>query len=99
MKNLLRKIQAALTATAFAEEGEVDEARRILAEAGVHGRTARRGGLLESTMSAAAFAEEGDADTARRLLGDGPPPPPAKPEVRPAEAPPASRPARPRILG
>jgi hypothetical protein len=44
MKDLLRKIQAALTATAFAEEGEVETATRIMAEAGMEGRTARRRG-------------------------------------------------------
>ncbi len=101
MKNLLRKIQAALTATAFAEEGEVETARRIMAEAGIGRRFPRRreDTALESAMAAAAFAEEGDADTARRLMGDSPPPPPAEPKTRSAEDPPASRPARPRSLG
>ncbi len=32
MKKLLEKIEAALTAVAFAEEGEVEAARRIMAE-------------------------------------------------------------------
>jgi hypothetical protein len=32
MKRLLEKIEAALTAAAFAEEGEVETARRIMAE-------------------------------------------------------------------
>ncbi len=98
--NLLRKIQAALTATAFAEEGDVDTARRIMAEAGVgRGAVRRRGATtLESTMAAAAFAEEGDADTARRLLDGRSPPPPPEPS-RPAEDPPASRPVRPRNAG
>jgi hypothetical protein len=44
MKDLLRKIQAALTATAFAEEGEVETATRIMADAGMGRRTARRRG-------------------------------------------------------
>ncbi len=100
MRDLLRKIQAALTATAFAEEGEVETARRIMAEAGMERAAARRRGApsLESSMAAAAFAEEGDADTAKRLLG-GRPPPPAEPKPRPAEDPPASLPARPRNIG
>lgn len=33
MRKLLKKIEAALTAAAFAEEGEVETARRILSEA------------------------------------------------------------------
>jgi hypothetical protein len=33
MKALLRKIEAALAAAAFAEEGEADTARRMLAQA------------------------------------------------------------------
>ncbi len=100
MKELLRKIQAALTATAFAEEGEVETARRIMAEAGIHrGAPRRRGAILESAMAAAAFAEEGDAETARRLLDGSPPPPRAEPKNRPAEEPAAPRPVRPRILG
>jgi hypothetical protein len=33
MKRLLRKLQAALTAAAFAEEGDADTARHIVAEA------------------------------------------------------------------
>ncbi len=32
MKKLLRKIEAALTAAAFAEEGEFETARRVVAE-------------------------------------------------------------------
>ncbi len=35
MKTLLRKIEAALAAAAFAEEGDSDTARWIMAEAGV----------------------------------------------------------------
>ncbi len=100
MRKLIQKLTDLMAAVAFAEEGEVDEARRILAEAGLHGRAAQRGdSALESAMSAAAFAEEGDADTARRLLGGSRPPAPAEPKRRPAEEPPAPRPARPRILG
>jgi hypothetical protein len=34
MNRLLRKIEAALAAVAFAEEGDADTARRIMAEAG-----------------------------------------------------------------
>ncbi len=101
MKELLRKIQAALTATAFAEEGEVETARRIMAEAGIGRRFLRRRGAsaLESAMAAAAFAEEGDADTARQLLNGTPPPPTAEPKPRPVEEPPTSRPVRPRSAG
>jgi hypothetical protein len=33
MKRLLRKLEAALAAAAFAEEGDADTARRIVAEA------------------------------------------------------------------
>jgi hypothetical protein len=33
MKRLMRKLEAALAAVAFAEEGEVDTARRIAADA------------------------------------------------------------------
>lgn len=100
MWKLIEKLADVMAAVAFAEEGEVVEARRILAEAGVHRRAApRRDSALESAMSAAAFAEEGDADTARQLAGAGRPPPPAEPKARPAEEPPASVPARPRILG
>lgn len=43
MKTLLRKIEAALAAAAFAEEGEVDTARRMLSEADArHGAEALR---------------------------------------------------------
>jgi hypothetical protein len=101
VKELLRKIQAALTATAFAEEGEVETARRIMAEAGIGRRFPRRRGAnsLEAAMAAAAFAEEGEAETARRLLDGSPPPRRAEPKSRPAEAPPDSRPIRPRSAG
>jgi hypothetical protein len=34
MKKLLRKLEAAMTAVAFAEEGDAETARRIMAEVG-----------------------------------------------------------------
>jgi hypothetical protein len=37
MKKLMEKIEAALAATAFAEEGEVETARRIMAETETRG--------------------------------------------------------------
>ena len=37
MRKLLEKIQALMTAVAFAEEGEVEAARQIMAEAGIAG--------------------------------------------------------------
>ncbi len=97
MKNLLRKLEAVLAATAFAEEGEAETARRIMVEAGMPAAP-RRGPTLESAMAASAFAEDGDADTARRLLaGSPPPPPPAEAKTSPAEPPAASAPSRPRV--
>lgn len=41
MKKLLRKIDAALAAVAFAEEGEVDAARQLLADAADPGGDAK----------------------------------------------------------
>ncbi len=47
MRKLLEKIEALMTAAAFAEEGEVDAARQIMTEAGVgepsdpHGKPAQ----------------------------------------------------------
>ncbi|HSN93419.1 MAG TPA: hypothetical protein VLS93_19465 [Anaeromyxobacteraceae bacterium] len=38
-RGLLAKLEALLTAVAFAEEGEAETARRILAEAGMDDRT------------------------------------------------------------
>lgn len=71
MKRLFQKLEAALTAVAFAEEGEVAFARQIMAEAGigVAGAPSVKQNF-ESTMMAAAFAEEGDAETARRIMAE-----------------------------
>lgn len=53
MRRLLEKLEAMLTAAAFAEEGDVDTARRLLAEAEAApapaARTPGRGGRARPT--------------------------------------------------
>ncbi len=55
MKRLLKKLETALTAAAFAEEGEAETAREILREAGADEKAdpARRRPLLRPDAPAA----------------------------------------------
>lgn len=58
MKRLLKKLEAALTAAAFAEEGEVETAREILREAGADEKAdPGRRPLLGQDGPAAPFAK------------------------------------------